>query len=69
MKKLILSLAIVSALGLSGCDSETVEDVKQDTAENGTPIVAPARVVFDPANGILSVPNDLLSSRESRWLH
>jgi Pla-1/cef family extracellular lipase len=60
MKKLILSLAIVSALGLSGCDSETVEDVKKDTAENGTPIVAPARVVFDPSNGVLSVPNDLL---------
>jgi Pla-1/cef family extracellular lipase len=60
MKKLVLSLAIVSALGLSGCDSETVEDVKQDTIENGTPIVAPARVVFDPASGILSVPNDLL---------
>lgn len=60
MKKLVLSLAIVSALGLSGCDSETVEDVKQDAVENGTPIVAPARIIFDPASGILSVPNDLL---------
>jgi len=60
MKKLVLSLAIISALGLSGCGSETIEDVKKDVAENGTPIVASARVVFDPSNGVLSVPNDLL---------
>ncbi|MBL4942038.1 MAG: lipase [Colwellia sp.] len=60
MKKLVLSLAIVSAFGLSGCGTETIEDVKKDFAENGTTIVASARVVFDPANGILSVPNDLL---------
>ncbi len=60
MKKLILSLAIFSALGLSGCDSETIKDVKNEAAENGTPIVASARVVFDPAGGVLSVPNDLL---------
>ena len=60
MKKLVLSLAIISALGLSGCGSETIEDVKKDFAENGTPVVAPARVIFDPAGGVLSVPNDLL---------
>lgn len=62
MKKLVLSLAIISALGLSGCDNETIEDVKSDVAENGTPVVASARVVFDPGNGVLSVPNDLLFS-------
>lgn len=68
MKKLVLSLAIISALGLSGCDSETIEDVKidvaADIAENGKPIVASARVVFDPASGIagMSVPNDLIFS-------
>ncbi len=60
MKKLVLSLAIISALGLSGCDSETIEDVKKEFVESGTPIVASARVVFDPAGGVLSVPNDLL---------
>jgi len=60
MKKLVISLAIISALGLSGCGSETIEDVKKDVAENGTPIVASARVVFDPSGGVLSVPNDLL---------
>jgi Pla-1/cef family extracellular lipase len=60
MKKLVISLAIISALGLSGCGSETIEDVKNDFAENGTPVLASARVVFDPSNGVLSVPNDLL---------
>lgn len=62
MKKLVLSLAIISALGLSGCGSETIEDVKNDAAENNTPIVASARVVFDPGadEPRLSVPNDLL---------
>ncbi|GAA6173032.1 lipase [Colwellia sp. KU-HH00111] len=60
MKKLVLSLAIISALGLSGCDSETIEDVKADVATSSTGVVASARVVFDPSNGVLSVPNDLL---------
>jgi Pla-1/cef family extracellular lipase len=64
MKKLIVSLAVISALGLSGCDSETVEDAKNDLVENGTPIVATARVVFDPGadTPVLSIPNDLLLS-------
>lgn len=62
MKKLALSLAIVSALSLSGCGSETIEDVKKNVEENGTPIVATSRVVFDPANGVMSLPNDLLFS-------
>lgn len=64
MKKLVLSLAVISALGLSGCDSETIEDVKKDVAENGTPVLASARVVFDPGadSPRLSVPNDLLFS-------
>lgn len=62
MKKLALSLAIVSALSLSACDSETIEDVKKDVEENGTPIYPTSRVVFDPSNGVLSIPNDLLFS-------
>ncbi len=62
MKKLVISLAIISALGLSGCGSETIEDVKNDAANNLTPIVASARVVFDPGadEPRLSIPNDLL---------
>jgi len=62
MKKLVLSLAIASTLGLTACDDETVNDVKKDVAENGTAIIASARVVYDPSNGVLSVPNDLLFS-------
>ena len=62
MKKLALSLAVISALGLSACDSETIEDVQKEVAENGTAVKSLARVVFDPSNGVLSVPNDLLFS-------
>lgn len=60
MKKLVLSLAILGALGLSGCGSETIEDVKQDVIDNDSAVPISARVVFDPSNGVLSVPNDLL---------
>jgi len=62
MKKLALSLAIISALGLSACDSETIEDVQKEVIDNGTAVTAQARISYDPANGILSVPNDLLFS-------
>ena len=62
MKKLALSLAIISALGLSACDSETIEDVQKEVANNDTAVKSLARVVFDPSNGVLSVPNDLLFS-------
>ena len=60
MNKLIISLAIASALGLTACDKQTIKDVQQSVAQNHTAIVASARVVFDPSNGKLSVPNDLL---------
>lgn len=62
MKKLVLSFAIASALGLAGCESESIDDVKQEAADNGAPYVPAGRVVFDPSNGVLSVPNDLLYS-------
>jgi Pla-1/cef family extracellular lipase len=62
MKKLALSLAVISALGLSACDSESIEDVKQQVSENGSKVEALARIVYDPANGKLSAPNDLLFS-------
>ncbi|WP_440873934.1 VolA/Pla-1 family phospholipase [Thalassotalea sp. PLHSN55] len=60
MKKLVLSLAVISALGLSACDSESLEDAQNDAIENDTGISIAARVKFDPSNGDLSVPNDLL---------
>ncbi|WP_286235236.1 VolA/Pla-1 family phospholipase [Thalassotalea sediminis] len=64
MKKLVLSLAIASTLGLVACDSETVKDVKKEVANEAPVVVTPARIVFDPASGIegLSVPNDLIFS-------
>ncbi|WDE03521.1 lipase [Thalassomonas viridans] len=62
MKKLVLSLAICSALGLSGCGSESNSDVKQEVAENNTAVTANTRIAFDPTNGVVSVPNDLLFS-------
>jgi Pla-1/cef family extracellular lipase len=60
MKKLVISLAIATALGLSGCESETIKDVQENVEQNGGVVVPYARVVFDPTNGKLSVPNDLL---------
>lgn len=60
MKKLILSLSIASVLGLTACDSETINDVQQNVEKNNSTVTASARIVFDPTNGVLSVPNDLL---------
>ena len=64
MKKLALSLAVISALGLSACDSETIEDVQKEVIDNGTAVKPLARIVFDPgaAEPLLSIPNDLLLS-------
>ncbi|WKD23891.1 lipase [Pseudoalteromonas sp. KG3] len=57
MKKMLLSLAITAAL--AGCGGgETLEDVKSDTP----PVIPAATVKFDPVNGEISVPNDLLMS-------
>jgi len=61
MKKLLLSVAIASALGLTGCGGgDSVEDIKADVLENGETQLPLSRIVFDPANGGVSVPNDLL---------
>jgi len=60
MNKLVLSLAITASLGLTACDSETVKDVQQEVAATGPAVTPSARIVFDPSNGVLSVPNDLL---------
>lgn len=60
MKKLVLSVAIASILGLTACDDESIKDVQSEVAENGSAVTPSARVVFNPSAGILSVPNDLL---------
>jgi len=58
MKKLLISLAVTSALGLTGC-GESLQDLKDD-AQSGETVVPVSRVVFDPTAGKVSVPNDLL---------
>lgn len=62
MKKLVLSLAIASTLGLSACGDETIQDVEKEVVDNGTAVTASARVKFDPNAGAagLSIPNDLI---------
>ena len=62
MKKLVLSLAIASTLGLSACGDETIQDVEKEVVDNGTAVTASARVKFDPSAGAagLSIPNDLI---------
>ncbi|SFD25511.1 VolA/Pla-1 family phospholipase [Pseudoalteromonas denitrificans] len=56
MKKMLLGIAVSAAL--AGCGGESLEEVKKESV-----VVIPAStVVFDPSNGVLSVPNDLLFS-------
>jgi Pla-1/cef family extracellular lipase len=57
MKKLLVSTSIIAALGLAGCGgNETISDIREST-----PVTTPqSRIVFDPANGDLNIPNDLL---------
>ena len=58
MRKLVLSSSVALALGLAGCggSGDTLSDIQADT-EVQTPF---SRIVFDPANGNLNIPNDLL---------
>lgn len=57
MRKLIICSSIAMSLGLAGCGSDdTIEDLQASAVT-----VEPAsRVVFDPGDGVLSAPNDLL---------
>ncbi|GGP51611.1 lipase [Shewanella algicola] len=58
MKRLILGVAITSALGLTACGGDSFNEAK----EKAEPLVPVSHVQFDPANGLLPVPNDLLFS-------
>ncbi|WP_068545101.1 VolA/Pla-1 family phospholipase [Thalassotalea crassostreae] len=65
MNKLLVSLAVTATLGLTACDDETIADVQAENNKAGTQSTAPlsaSRVTFDPSNGLLSYPNDLLFS-------
>ncbi|MBE0362306.1 hypothetical protein PULV_a2911 [Pseudoalteromonas ulvae UL12] len=55
MKKVLLSLAITAAL--TGCGGgESLEDIKNKEIT----VIPASTVAFDPSNGVVSVPNDLL---------
>ncbi len=56
MNKLLISTGVLAALGLAGCGSDTLEEINTEA----TPQTPFSRVVFDPANGNLNIPNDLL---------
>ena len=64
MKKLLLGVAIASALGLVGCGGgDNIAEIKQQVKDgnSGNSQAQPySRVLFDPAKAKLSVPNDLL---------
>lgn len=58
MKRLILGVAIASALGLTGCGEDSYNELKDKTE----PLVPESHMVFDPANSKVPLPNDLLFS-------
>ena len=58
MKKLMLSVAIASTFGLSACGEDSSDEVVEKTE-----VLTPwSQVVFDPANGDVALPHDLLLS-------
>ncbi|WP_188694982.1 VolA/Pla-1 family phospholipase [Bowmanella pacifica] len=59
MKKLVISAAVASVMGLAGCGGgESFSDIQSDADK--APAKPFARIVFDPAASKLNVPNDLL---------
>ncbi|MEL4247734.1 VolA/Pla-1 family phospholipase [Shewanella xiamenensis] len=58
MKRLILCVAIASALGLTGCGEDSYNELKDKTE----PLIPESRMVFDPATSKVPLPNDLLFS-------
>jgi Pla-1/cef family extracellular lipase len=56
MRKLVLGTSIAALVGLAGCSGETIEDL-QTEATSARPA---SRIMFDPSNGVLPVPTDLL---------
>lgn len=51
-------LALTVAMTMAGCDSESLADAQNDAE----PAVAAATIAYDPSNGVLPLPNDLLFS-------
>lgn len=59
MNKLLISLAVGSALGLAGC-GDSLNEIKNESTVENKPLIPLSRVVFDPTASRVSVPNDLL---------
>ncbi len=59
MKRLILGVAIASALGLTGCGGEDSVNELKDKTE---PLIPESHLVFDPTAGKVPLPSDLLFS-------
>lgn len=62
MKKLMLSIAIASALGVSGCGGDSIADIKDDVISNGEAQLPLSRISYNPGDSEVPVPNDLLFS-------
>lgn len=62
MKTIIRGIIVSAVFTLSACDDETFTDVEKSVESNNSGVVLKSRIAFDPSNGILSVPNDLLFS-------
>ncbi|MBQ1783746.1 MAG: lipase [Gammaproteobacteria bacterium] len=58
MRQALVPTALAAALALAGCGSESLSDATEDAE----PVVVTATVAYDPSNGVLPVPNDLLFS-------
>ncbi|WP_082354159.1 VolA/Pla-1 family phospholipase [Marinagarivorans algicola] len=59
MKNIILSMSIASIIGLTACGSGSGGG-QERTADDNIVFEPTSRIVFDPSNGALSIPNDLL---------
>ncbi|MDO6693471.1 hypothetical protein Q4574_09250 [Aliiglaciecola sp. 3_MG-2023] len=56
MKKLLISTSIAAVFVLAGCGGgDELKEIQQDT----TKTVPASRIMFDPSNSVLNVPNDL----------
>lgn len=56
MNKLLISSSVLAALSIAGCGGDSLKEINENAVAQ-TPF---SRIVFDPSNGNLNIPNDLL---------